>query len=264
MNKISIFFFVFLFLFATTICFADEDKQETISGKWITKSYGPMTGAQVLLFNKAGGPPPSSDKFLRVPDVTTTIDSDGKFSALVAAGSYYLVMRKRANENTLGPPRDGDLQFYSRDKKGKARFYVVKAGRETNIGTISEATVFRKQQTKYEKGMTAIEGTVTDAEGLPVEGVRIFVYASPAMKGKPLYASEGTGIDGKYLINVNKAGTYYLKARTHYGGGQPQAGEFIGGYGEPTAPAIVNVQQGEIRQGIGIKTDRFPGRGRQE
>lgn len=258
------FCFCLLLLLYSVICSADEGSKGTIAGKWITKDNGPMTGGQVLLFNKAGGPPPSSDKFLRVPDATTTIDSDGKFSVQLTAGSYYLVMRKRADESKPGPPRDGDLQFYSRDKKDNASFYVVKTARETNIGTITEATVFRKQQTKYEKGMTAIEGTVTDAQGAPVEGVRVFVYSSPAMKGRPLYASEGTGTDGKYLINVNKAGTYYLKARSHYGGGQPKAGEFMGGYGEPTAPAIVEVNQGEIRKGVDIKTNRFPGRGGQK
>lgn len=264
MIKKNVILCMVLFLFATAACFADEDGQGSITGKWITKSNGPMTGAQVLLFNKAAGPPPSSDKFLRVPDIGTSIDSDGKFFARVSAGSYYLVMRKRANENTVGPPRDGDLQFYSRDKKGKARSFVVRSGRETDIGTISEATVFHKRQTKYEKGMTAIEGTVTDAQGMPVEGVRVFVYASPEMKGKPLYASEGTGSDGKYLINVNKKGMYYLKTRSHYGGGQPEAGEFMGGYGEPAAPAIVKVEKGEIRKGVDIKTNRFPGRGKQE
>lgn len=260
-NK-SVFACLFLVLFATAVCFADEDKQGSIFGKWITKNNGPMTGAQVLLFNMAGGPPPSSDKFLRVPDATTTIDSDGKFSVRVAEGSYYLVMRKRAKDSTVGPPRDGDLHYYSRDKEDNAMPFIVKAGGETNIGTISEATVFRKQQTKYEKGMTAIEGTVTDAVGLPVEGVRVFLYSSPTMKGKPLYASEGTGADGKYLINVNKAGTYYLKARSHYGGGKPEAGEILGGYGKPTAPAIIDVQQGEIKKGVDIKADKFTGRGR--
>lgn len=264
MIKSRVFSCIFLHLFVAAVCFAEESMQGAITGKWITKSNGPMTGAQVLLFNKAVGPPPSSDKFLRVPDIGTSIDSDGKFFARVAPGSYYLVMRKRANENTAGPPRDGDLQFYSRDKKGNAKYYVVRAGRETDIGTITEAAVFQKRQTKYEKGMTAIEGTVTDAEGIPVEGVRIFVYASPEMKGKPQYASEGTGIDGKYLINVINQGTYYLKVRSHYGGGKPEAGEFMGGYGEPTAPAVVSVKKGEIRRGVDIKTKIFPGRGKQD
>jgi len=260
MFKKKIALILFLLLFAATLCFAADAKQGTISGKWITKDNGPMAGAQVLLFNMAMGPAPSSDKYLRVPDVTTVIDSDGRFSVQLAAGRYYLVMRKHAGEGTIGPPQDGDLQFYSRDKKGKARFIVVKAGGNTDIGTISEATVFHKQQTTYVKGMTAIEGTVTDAEGIPVEGVLIFAYTSPGMTGKPRYASEGTGKDGKYLINVIDKGTYYLKARSRYGGGLPEAGEFMGGYGKPTAPAIVNVKKGEIKRGIDIKINRFPGR----
>jgi hypothetical protein len=255
--------YLFLFLFATTLCFAEDSKQGLISGKWITKSNGPMSGAQVLLFDKAVGPPPSSDKYLRVADVATTIDSDGNFSVQVAPGSYYLVMRKHADESTIGPPQEGDWQYYSRDKKGKARVFIVKADGKTNIGTIFEATVFHKQQSISEKNMTGIEGTVSDQEGMPVEGARVFAYVNPDMRGKPQYASEGTGKDGKYFINVYKKGTYYLKARSHYGGGQPKAGEFMGGYGVPTEPAIVNVEKGRITKGIDIKTNRFTGRGKQ-
>lgn len=263
MVKKSVLYGLLLVLFVTTVCFAAEGKQGVIAGKWITKSNGPLTDAQVLLFNAAVGPPPARDKYLRVPDVITTIDSDGKFSVPVAAGKYYLVMRKRMGEGTVGPPREGDLQFYSRDKKGAARFFTVKAGGVTNIGTISEATAFRKKQVKYEKGMTAIEGTVTDEEGLPIEGVRVFAYLSPEMKGKPQYASEGTGKDGKYFINLSGKGAYYLKARTHYGGGKPADGEFMGGYGKPTAPVITKVENGELKQGVDIKTQRFTGRGAQ-
>ncbi|MBC8019325.1 MAG: carboxypeptidase regulatory-like domain-containing protein [Verrucomicrobia bacterium] len=246
---------------AVTVCQAADVKQGTISGKWITKSNGPLTDAQVLLFNAAVGPPPARDKYLRVPDVITTIDSDGEFSVPVAAGKYYLVMRKRMGEGIVGPPREGDLQFYSRDKKGAARFFTVKAGGVTNIGTISEATVFQKRQVTYEKGVTAIEGTVTDEEGLPIEGVRVFAYLSAEMKGKPQYASEGTGKDGKYFINLNEKGAYYLKARTHYGGGKPADGEFLGGYGEPTAPVIIKVEKGKVSKDVDIKTKRFAGRG---
>ena len=264
MTKRSIYICLLFFILATAVSFAAEGKQGVISGKWITKNDGPMTNAQVLLFDMAVGPPPSSDKYLRVPDVTTTVDNNGRFSIQVAEGSYYLVMRKRADEGTFGPPREGDLQFYSRDKNGKARLFVVIAGKETNIGTISEATVFKKQQPKHEKGMTAIEGTVTDEDGKPVEGVRVFVYTSPEMAGRPQYASEGTGKDGKYLINVNNKGTYYLKVRSHYGGGKPVGGEFMGGYGRPDAPSVVEVEKGEIKTGIDIITNRFAANRRPE
>jgi len=253
-----------LFVFATSTCFAAEIKQGTISGKWITKNDGPMANAQVLLFDMAVGPPPASEKYLRVPDVTTSIDNEGKFSVQVPPGRYYLVMRKRADESTFGPPQDGDLQYYSRDNRGKAKLIIVKAGKETKIGTISEASVFKKRQTKYEIGMTAIEGTVTDEDGKPLEGLRVFVYISPEMVGKPQYASEGTGNDGKYLINVNNEGTYYLKVRSHYGGGKPVNGEFMGGYGTPDAPAVVNVKKGQIKSDINISIQKFVVRGKPE
>lgn len=254
-------FCLFLFLATATVCSAEVAEKGILSGKWITKNNSPMTGAQVLLFNTAFGPPPASEKYLRVPDATSSIDNDGKFSVQVLAGSYYLVMRKRAEEGTVGPPIDGDLQYYSRDKNGRARLFVVNAGNETNIGTISEATVFKKQQTKYEAGMTAIEGTVTDEDGKPVEGVRVFVYTSPKMSGRPQYASEGTGNDGKYVINVNDKGTYYLKVRSHYGGGKPASGELMGGYGKSPSPAVAEVEKGDIKTGVDIIIKRFTAKG---
>ncbi len=255
---------IVLILFLTaTVCFAEVPAKGSLSGAWITKE-GPMAGAQVLLFNATGGPPPASDKFLRIPDLKTTIDNSGQFTLPVAPGSYYLVMRKRTAGNTIGPPRDGDLQFYSRDQKGVASIFTVKSGKDTDIGTISDATVFNKKQAKFEKGMTAIEGTVTDENDLPFEGARVFAYESPEMKGKPLYASEATTKDGKYLIIVNTAGTYYLKVRNHYGGGKPTSGELMGGYGKSPSPSIAEVRNGTVAMGIDIKIKKFYAPGRPE
>lgn len=250
-----------LLLIAATLGFAGQTGQGTLSGKWITKSNGPMEGAQVLLFNLAVGPPPSSDKYLRVPDVTTTVDSEGVFSVQLPAGKYYLVMRKRADQSTFGPPKDGDLQYYSRDKNGRARQFTVSGGKSTNIGTITEATVFKKQVAVQEKGMSGIEGVVIDENEKPVEGVRVFAYTSPEMIGKPQYASEGTGPDGKFLINISQKGTYYLKVRNHYGGGKPTMGEFMGGYGRPEAPATVEVRKGKITPGIKIIIQQYTMKG---
>lgn len=255
---------LFVVLFATPICFAKEDKLGSIFGKWITDSNGPMTGAQVLLFDLAVAPPPSSDKYLRVPDAKTTIDNSGKFSVKIAAGRYHLVMRKRANGRLAGPPQDGDLHYYSRDKEGKAMPFIVIAGAETDLGTISEATVFKKRQLIYEKGMTAIEGTVINEKGLPVEGVQVLVYTSKEIQGKPKYVSESTDKEGKYLVFVASKGSYYLGARNHYGGGKPVNGEFMGGHGEITAPTAVEVIKGEITKGINITIQKFAVKGRPE
>lgn len=247
---------IFILLFMAVISFADTG-DGVLKGIWKTSALGPMIGGQVLLFNSATGPPPSSNKYLRLPDAGTSIDSEGKFSVKVPAGEYYLVMRKRMNQNIAGPPQEGDLQYYARLKNGNAIAYKVTAGQAMDVGTVTVAEPFRKEKPVAMDGLTGIAGTVTDDQGLPVAGVRVFAYDSPKMQGKPLYASAETGADGKYFLNVLQKGTYYLKVRTHYGGGKPTDGEFMGSYGKPGAPAVVDVETGKVMKGIDIQGIKF-------
>ena len=246
-------FICLLLILYSVLCFANESSKGVLSGKWITKDKGPMTGAQVLLFNVAAGPAPAGNKHLRIPDAGTAVDSEGKFSAEVPAGKYYLVMRKRTDPSSAGPPQDGDPQFYARLKNGKPRVYTVKSGKTTNVGTISMAVPYKREKQVAIDGLTGIEGTVTDDQGMPVARVRVFAYAKPEVQGRPLYASDETGTDGKYFLNVTQKGTYYLKVRTHYGGGTPKNGEFMGAYGELESPEAVTVEDGEIKKGMDIQ-----------
>jgi len=243
---------LFLILSASTGLVAGSTG--TITGKWITKDMGPMIGAQVLLFNAASGPAPSSNKHLRIPDAGVAIDSEGGFSAEIPAGKYFLVMRKRANPESAGPPENGDPQYYARLKNGQPKTFVVKSGKTTNIGTITKFEVFKREKTIAKEGMTGIEGTVTDDQGLPVVGIRVLAYSSPRVQGRPLYASDETGGDGKYFLNVIQGGSYYLNVRTHYGGGKPADGEFMGNEKEPDA---VVVEKGKIQKGIDLKVKRL-------
>ena len=249
--------FCLLLTLYSVICSAGESGKGAISGRWITKDMGPMTGAQVLLFNAASGPPPSSDKHLRIPDAGTAVDSEGKFSVQVPAGKYYLVMRKRVNPESAGPPDDGDPQYYARLKNGQPKKFVIKSGKTTNIGTISVSVPFRRAKAASTEGFTGIEGIITDEKGVPVSGVRVLAYDSPNLQGRPLYASDKTGTDGRYFLNVTLQGAYYLKARTHYGGGKPVAGEFMGVFGKTEAPESLVVEKGKISKGIDITVERF-------
>lgn len=245
------------FLVLIVVSGAAAARTGTITGKWITREHGPMTGGQVLLFNKANGPSPASHKYLRLPDQGTAVDPEGRFSAEVPAGRYYLVMRKRVDPASAGPPREGEPQYYARDKDGKPKEFVVKAGKTTNIGTITEAVPYRKQKAVDSDGMTGIEGTVTDGQGRPVAGIRVFAFESSEMKGMPRHASAETGTDGKYLLPVTRQGKYYLKARTHYGGGKPEEGELMGAYDQQGAPAAVGVEEGKMIRGVDIQVIKF-------
>lgn len=250
----------FLLFFAATFCFAADARQGTMTGKWITKEMGPMTGAQVLLFNAASGPAPSSDKHLRIPDAGTPVDSAGKFSLEVPAGKYYLVMRKRVNPVSAGPPEEGDPQYYARLKNGQPKTFVVKSGKITDVGTIAVAEPFKRAQPATTAGLTGIEGAVLDEQGMPVAGVRVLAYSSPKVQGRPLFASDKTGADGRYFLNVTQQGAYYLRVRTHYGGGKPVDGEFMGIYGKPGVPGSLVVEKGKISRGIDISVEKYSAR----
>ncbi len=253
-----------LFFFCTAVCAFGADSQGTLSGKWITKAHGPMTGGQVLLFNAAKGPAPASNRFLRLPDAGVQIDDTGKFLVELPPGKYYLVMRKRANQDGAGPPVEGDPQYYARLKNGDPKTFTVKVGKKTNIGTITEAVPFRREKAVVKNGMTGIEGTVMDEQGKPVAGVRVFVYESAGMLGMPRYASDQTGGDGRYFLNLTAGGTYFLKIRTHYGGGKPAEGEFMGSYGKSGEPDSVVVETGKIIKGVDIQATRFTSKRKEE
>lgn len=249
----------FLLFFTATLSTAAEPRQGIITGKWITKAYGPMNGGQVILFNVANGPAPGSNNnsLLRPPDAGVQIDEKGKFSTEVPAGNYYLIMRKRLNPDSAGQTEEGDHWYYARLKDGKPRTYTVKARKTTNIGTITEMAPFRKMKLVTTEGLTGIKGTVIDEQGQPVAGVRVFAYDFPGMLGRPLFASDQTSEDGKYFLNVSQQGTYYLKVRTHYGGGKPLNGELMGTYEKSETQGSVAVEKGEISSGIDIVVSKF-------
>ncbi len=253
------FFLVFSLLFSVTdIGFSQETKTGVVTGKLITKDGKPMSGGKVFFFNAETGPPPSPERYWRVPDEISDMDSEGRFSVVLVAGRYFMGAIKRVSGPEIGPPRDGDMFLASRDENGKPKQYMIRKGEKTDIGVISGATPFKRPQIK--DGISAIEGTVIFQDGKPAEGALVFAYMTPTMTGRPTFVSEKAGRDGKYVLRVSEGGKYYLKVRDIYGGGPPTKGGIVGSYaGE--APIPVSVKTGETTRGIDIKVVRFRGRG---
>lgn len=239
---------------------AQDVKIGTLTGQIMIKGNGPMAGGLVFVFNDASGPPPSVDKYWRVPDNVVKINAEGKFSADLPAGKYYLGAKKAMAGKDIGPPQEGDLFYTFSGGKGMPKAYTVEEGKKTDVGVIAEATPFRKELVKFDDGITAIEGVIIDGNNTPVQGALVFVYISSSMVGRPLFASEKTGKDGRYILRVHEGGSYYLRVRSLYGGGPPAAGEIIGAYGT-TEPVAVTVKTGEKVKDITIKVKRFAGRG---
>lgn len=239
---------------------AEAGGKGRITGTLMLKKGEPMTNGTVLLFKDTSGPPPVPERYWRVPDEIVTSDAEGRFSAEVPEGTYYLGATKRVSGNELGALGDGDYFLMNRDEKGIATSYAVKGSETTNVGTISSMVQFNRAKFMKHEGITAIEGTVRDAKGKPVEKALVFAFVSPTMVGKPLFVSERTGKDGKFLLRVDKGGTFFLKSREVYGGGAPKAGEIISGYGERESEPV-NAETGKTVKGIDLRVIRFKGRG---
>ncbi|WP_214171585.1 carboxypeptidase-like regulatory domain-containing protein [Geoanaerobacter pelophilus] len=227
-----------------------------ITGAWIAPPKGPIAGALVYAFNAESGPPPTPERYWRVPDGMAVTDNNGKFSLDLPDGTYYLGTLKKPKGNQPGPPADGDLYFFSRDAKGAPKKYVVTGGSSLSAGTFRKAEPFKTPAIKITDGITAITGTVKGDDGVPVAGVMVLAYLNEEMTGRPLFVSFRTGKDGRYLLQVDQAGTYYLKIRSSYGGGRPHSGDILGKYGGET-PIPVQVGNNIITKGIDITVERF-------
>lgn len=237
---------------------AEEAKVGHFTGKWVAKETGPMAGGLAYFFNVESGPPPSPNKYWRIPDEIADVDESGRFSAELVAGKYNFGLIKRASKKGIGPPENGDQIFFSTAQNGKPKVYTVKTNQKTDLGTITQTDSFKFEKTS---GITAIEGRVIDSAGKPVPDALVFASLTPGVVGRPLFVSERTTADGKYLLRVNQGGRYYLKVRMHYGGGQPTACEIVGGYGVKDKLLAVRVKTAAIQKGIDLKTSQFTGRG---
>lgn len=236
---------------------ARSEETGRLTGTVMTKSGVPLAGGTIYLFSESSGPPPSVTKYWRVPDEAFPIEDTGRFAAKVPEGRYFLGAIKKSFPEQLGPPQDGDLFFISQDDTGLPHIHAVKKGEQADIGVVREAVPFSRSSIVKE-GITSFEGMVTDADGKPLEGALVFGFLSESMIGRPLYVSDRTGKDGRYLLRLAQGGTYYLRVRSHYGGGPPVEGEIMGVYGERAA---MSIKTGESKKNVDIKTSKFPGRG---
>ena len=174
---------------------------------------------------------------------------DGAYTLALSPGKYFLVIRKRAEGETVGPVQTGD---YRSDIIGPV---TVRAGQvidrdivaSLKIGETKNIATLRKVPAK-----TGIIGTLRDSDGAAVKGARVHAYLHPQMSERPKYVSEESGADGSYALFFPEGGTYYLAARNRFGG-PPKIGELYGRYDDGTVePSAVYVRDGEVLEGVDI------------
>jgi hypothetical protein len=234
-------------------------KTGVISGRILTKDAAPLAWGEVMLYDASAGPPPMPDQYERTPDISRSSDADGRFKIDLPPGKYYLGAIKRMSNERFGPPQEGDYVFRHADEKGKPKEYVIKAGSLLDVGTISGAVPVRAQDLVKRAITTGMEGVVIDTDGRPIDDAVVLAFVNPSFKGKPLFISDKTGKDGKYILRLTE-GTFYLRVRNSFTSGPPEPGQIVGYYGDGT-PAPVTVKAGEVQKGIDFRVILFGGRG---
>jgi len=171
---------------------------------------------------------------------------DGTFELPLSPGKYYLVARVRQSGMMAGPLRAGDLFGYLPGNP-----LVVEEGKvaAVHIPAISVPEKVERYASSL-FGNTGITGRIVDGEGRPVSGVQALLYDDPMMLNRPLYVSQPTGGDGKFILSFPKGGVYYLAARDELGG-TPAPGELYGRYqGNPDHS--LNVSSNKLLEGVEI------------
>lgn len=211
-----------------------EERQEKDRSKIqgvVTHKGEPLERLYLYLYEEA------SDAFRGPGLATVPVGAGGKFGTSVRPGSYFLIARKRLRGGMYGPMEIGDYFNYYPGNP-------VVVG-DSEVVTLELETVTRISQ--LEEGETpvpSVQGTVVDAEGAPVPGVRVLAYLPGETTGRPLYFSEPSSSDGSFALAIPKPGEYSLVAREKFGG--PAApDEYSGDQGNQTV---------KVSPGVAIKT----------
>ncbi|HJV33451.1 hypothetical protein [Geomonas sp.] len=220
----------------------------TVTGQVVDSAGAPLAGGSLQLFNAAAGPPPSQDRYWRIPNLLRPLGPDGKFTLKLREGKYYIGALKRKSGQEVGPPQAGDPFYIHHDEKGAPQPLEVKAGEQRDLGRMV-AGAYQGKQIMSGPGITAIAGTVVDPAGHPVE--KAVVFASVAAVGRPLFAAEPTGKDGKFLLRIADGGSFFLRARHSYGGAPPIAGQPVGTLRDRAMFSVV-VKKGERLEGVTV------------
>jgi hypothetical protein len=209
--------------------------EEAVAGE-VVGAEGPVASASVVFYLDTATQ-------LRGPGyLEVQTDAEGRFEARVSPGRYWLVARRRAGSGSFGPLEIGDdFGFYA----GNPLVVAPGEGVALRIGAVR---VLKKSGWSGPSAQrTRVSGTVRDASGRPLAGYRAFLHATPAMLGRPEFASEPSGPDGAYVLWVDREGTFFLGARREIGKAR-EAGEAIGLYrGSPDHAVTVRLGAGELR-----------------
>ncbi|MDO3378759.1 carboxypeptidase-like regulatory domain-containing protein [Geoalkalibacter halelectricus] len=200
------------------------DPGTAVQGRVVGEA-GPVEGAWVYVYmnEDAGLMGPSYAEAVRT-------GAAGSFRIPLPAGSYYLAARQRGDGSRLGEPAPGDLNgVYGKNP------VAVPLGQEVELEDLRVAAVdldnrvLRRSEGKFASTDTAFTGRVVDGQGNSQAGIYVFAYLDRRMVGKPTYISEPSDAQGRFILYLTEGGTYYIGARSRFGG-PLEPGERVGTY----------------------------------
>ena len=236
-----------------------EIKKGTVTGKVMVNDRVPLSWGQIMFYDYSTGPPPIPDKYERTPDISKSLDYEGNYKVEVPEGRYYIGAIKRISGDRLGPPQNGDYVYRSLNEKGLPKIYTVQAGQVLDVGMFTGAFQIADEDLAEQHVTTALKGVIYNMDWQPVAGAVVLAFTERYLGKKPLFVSNKSGVDGKYILPLTE-GTYYLRVRNSFAAGPPEPGQIVGYYGEGT-PSTVPVKEREIIEGIDFQVIVFQGRG---
>jgi len=174
------------------------------------------------------------------------VEADGSFRIPLPAGDFYLTARKRADGARIGEPRPGDLNgLYPGNPVRVTRGETLQLGpfplKPVDAARFSE----RHGEGKFVATDTRMHGQAIDEDGRPARGIYVYAYLDSRMVGKPTVISAATGDDGRFVLNLPQGGTWYIGARSAFGG-PLEPGEQVGTW-DGKADHGVSLGDGEQR-----------------
>ncbi|MFH1288557.1 MAG: carboxypeptidase-like regulatory domain-containing protein [bacterium] len=238
-----------------------------LSGEVVDVEGNALEGAYIYLFQA------SNPDLRRMADIVSKpTKEDGSFSFVVkAAGSYFIVARKRQNIQDRGPLKVGDYYGYYHDNP-------VEIKEKTKMFLKLECSEKKREEepanfAAIPAGKSGIRGKLIDKDGKPVKNMFAFVYKDEFNTGKkPDYKSLVTKEDGVYTIIIENPGLYIIGARSTYGG-PPEPGDVFGFYKGPQYYEIdpgdvfgfhtgaqnykIKIEKGEIKENVNILVEEI-------
>lgn len=217
-----------------------------VTGK-VLSSGRPAAGVFVYAY-------PEEARAVRGPSFVAFARTDerGRFSLPLREGAFRVVARRKGGENEAGA-------MMPEGESGGEEFRAVTlaAGETRELGAIAlHRSEEGKRSARAEAGgqdrpRARIEGVVLRDDGTPARGVYVMAYADHRMIGRPFAISGKTGGDGIFLLGLPRPGTFYLGARSEFGG-PLSPGEWVGTY-DAAPDHSVRVKEGETKTGIRIR-----------